>query len=96
MSAADKSRAELMIQRGDTFMNQGNVAAARQFFRIAAELGHAMGAMRLATTYDPVELATIQIVGLRPDIKLAVEWYERARQLGANEAAQRLSRLQNR
>jgi TPR repeat protein len=93
MSAADKARAENMIVRGDAYMNQGNYAAARQFFRIAAELGHALGAMRLGTTYDPIELATTSIVGLQPDPKQAAIWYEKARSLGAADAAQRLSRL---
>ncbi len=93
ISAADKARAESMILRGDTYMNQGNYAAARQFFRIAAELGHPIGAMRLGTTFDPIELATTSIIGLQPDPKQAAIWYEKARSLGAADAAQRLSRL---
>ena len=93
ISAADKARAESMIVRGDTYMNQGNFAAARQFFRIAAELGHPVGAMRLGTTFDPIELANTSIVGLQPDAKQAAAWYEKARALGATDAAQRLSRL---
>jgi TPR repeat protein len=74
-------------------MNQRNYAAARGAFRLAAELGHPLAAMRLATTYDPIELADARIVGLQPDTKQAVQWYERAKELGAAEAALRITRL---
>lgn len=85
-----------MVQRGEIFLKQSNVAAARQFFRRAADIGLAAGAMRLAATYDPIELATQPMIGLEPDPKEASRWYERARELGATEAGARLSRLQRR
>ena len=82
-----------MIRRGETFMSQGNVAAARQFFRRAADLGFAQGALRLGATYDPAEMASLRATGLQADPKEARTWYERARELGATEATSRLSRL---
>lgn len=96
LSAADRERAESMIQRGDTFWKQGNFAAARQFFRRAADMGLAAGALRMGATYDPVELTSINVVGLQPDPKEAAQWYIRARELGAPEASARLSRVQPR
>jgi hypothetical protein len=96
ISAADRERAEAMIQRGDGFMRQGNLAAARQFFRRAADMGHAVGALRMGGTYDPAELATQKFVGVDADPKEAARWYERARDLGATEAGARLSRLPTR
>ncbi len=94
LSAADRTKAEDMIRRGDAFMNQGNVAVARQFFRRAADMGLGLGALRLGTTFDPYELAAASVVGLQPDAKQAMSWYEKARELGTADAAQRLGRLQ--
>jgi TPR repeat protein len=47
----------------------------------------------LAGTYDPDELAKMKVVGLQPNVEEARKWYERARELGAFEAAERLRRL---
>ncbi len=94
LSAADRARAEGLLQRGETFLVQGNVAAARQFFRRAADIGLPLAALRLGNTYDPAELAALRATGLDADPKEARMWYERARDLGATEATARLSRLQ--
>ncbi len=75
-------------------MAQGNVAAPRQFFRRAADIGLPLAALRLGNTYDPAELAALRSTGLDADPKEARLWYERARDLGATEATARLSRLQ--
>jgi TPR repeat protein len=63
------------------------------FFQHAAEAGLALGAIRLATTFDPTELTRLQAQGVRPDREEARRWYERARELGAPEAEERLARL---
>lgn len=83
-----------MVQRGDTYMGQGNLAAARQFFRRAADMGLAAGALRMGATYDPVEINAQRMVGVQADPKEAISWYVKARELGAPEAAVRLSRMQ--
>ncbi len=75
-------------------MKQGNLAAARQFFRRAADMGLAAGALRMGATYDPVEINAQRMIGVQPEPKEAIVWYEKARELGAPEAAPRLSRLQ--
>ncbi len=77
-------------------MRQGNVAAARQFYRRAADIGLATAALKMGATYDPTELAAHSVVGLVGDPKEAGLWYERAHDLGAPEARARLSRLQSR
>ena len=53
----------------------------------------AQSAVALAGTYDPDELGKMKVVGLQPDIAAARKWYEKARELGAPEAAERLRRL---
>ena len=88
----NKSVEDLFAQ-GERYLAQGMVGAARLFFRQAADAGSALAAMRLAATYDPVELSSLKVQGIVPDPVEARKWYERARELGAAEAEARLARL---
>ncbi|HEU0160654.1 MAG TPA: sel1 repeat family protein, partial [Hyphomicrobiaceae bacterium] len=88
-----KKLAEQLLAQGERNLSQGTVAAARLFFRQAAEAGLALAAMRLGATYDPNELEKLKVQGLAADVTEARKWYERARELGAPEAEQRLARL---
>jgi TPR repeat protein len=47
----------------------------------------------MAATHDPIELSLLGARGVRADPATAKMWYERARQLGATEAEERLKRL---
>lgn len=89
-------RAEKFVQRGEKELADGNVAQARGFFMRAAEVGLARGAMLLAGTYDPAELSRLRVQGVQPNPSEARRWYERARELGAPEATERLSALRGR
>jgi TPR repeat protein len=93
LSADEKARAEKLMGQGERYLTQGNVALAREFFRRAADAGLAQAAVRLAATYDPAELGRLQVQGVVPDRAEARKWYERARELGAPEAEERLARL---
>jgi hypothetical protein len=93
LSPADRETAEKLIARGERDMQDGNVALARQFFLRAAEAGLARAALLLAGTYDPRELARQRVQGVQPNPALARKWYERARELGAPEAEDRLTNL---
>jgi len=86
-------RAEKLVAQGERHLEQGNVAAARMFYQRAAEAGLAAGAIKMATTYDPAELLRLEVVGVTPDRAEARRWYERARELGAPEAEERLARI---
>ena len=93
-AAADqRARAERLLARGEAYLANGNVMGARDFFERAADAGLAASALQLAATYDPVELKRLKVQGVKPDVALARKWYERARQLGAAEAAGPLMRL---
>ncbi len=92
----EQQRAVAFLDRGRTQVERGNIAAARLFFRRAADAGLADGALALASTYDPNELARLRVAGVQADLALAREWYEKARQLGAREAEERLRRLGSR
>jgi TPR repeat protein len=96
VSPEDKARGERYLALGERHLEQGNIGAARSFFQRAAEAGLAEGALRMAATFDPAELARLDAVALNPDREQARKWYERARELGAREAEERLARLRGR
>ncbi len=93
LSSKERERAERLLARGERDLADGNVAQARQFFLNAAKAGLPRGALLLAATYDPRELARPSVLGVQPNMALARQWYERARELGAMEAEERLRGL---
>ncbi len=95
LSAEEKARAERALAQGEKYLDSGSILVARQFLRHAADAGLAAAALRLAATYDPVELHRLQAQGIAPDRDLARRWYERARELGAPEAEERLANLRS-
>ena len=93
LSPAEREAAERFVARGEQEIEKGQIAVARQFFLRAAQAGLARGALLLAATYDPRELARWHVQGVQPSLEEARKWYERARELGAPEAEERLARL---
>jgi hypothetical protein len=89
----ERERATRLLAKGNEQWEEGNVSAARLFYERAADAGLAEGAMALAATFDAAELSRLNVRGIKPDSKLARQWYERARQLGAGDADERLRRL---
>jgi hypothetical protein len=85
-----EAREERLLAVGERHLAQGNIAAARAFFRRAADAGLAVGATLLATTYDPVELMRLKVLGVVADPKEARKWYGRARELGAPDDPSRM------
>lgn len=96
LAPEEKAKLEKLVGLGNRHLGSGNIAAAREFFRRAADGGLAEGALLLATTYDPDELDAIKVQGLAPDTAEARRWYERARALGAVGVDARLARLAGR
>jgi len=89
----DRERAQRLMKKGDAQLDEGNVSAARLFYERAAEAGLAQAAMALAATFDSAEFARLKLRGIDADPKEARRWYERARQLGAADADERLRRI---
>ena len=90
-------RVMLFMTKGEESMKIGNVISARLFFARAANEGWADGALALAATYDPAELASLSVAGgIRADPGLARKWYQKAAELGSQEAETRLRRLSQR
>jgi hypothetical protein len=90
----DRERALRFLQKGNEQLAQGAVGPARVLYERAAYLGLAEAAIALGGTYDAVELSRPHLRGVLPDAAAAAHWYERARALGADDAEQRLQRLQ--
>ena len=84
---------ELLRKQGNDFINAGDFAGARGVLERAADAGDAASALALAATYDPAVLARFKVRGLMPDNAKAAQWYERARDLGSQEAPLRLNAL---
>lgn len=93
LSADAQRRATGLLARGAGLLGEGNLASARLVLERAAEIGLAEAAFLLAETYDAAELGRFRVHGVQPDPVKARTWYERARDLGSREAAQRLSVL---
>ena len=74
---------EKLLPAGQRHLAHGDIAAARAFFRRAADADVPAAANLLATTYDPIELQRLKVVGLVGDRNEALKWYEHARELGA-------------
>ncbi len=83
LSGEDLQAALAQMERGNGLVARGDYATARLFFRKAAELGHAPGAIALAKTFDPAELRRLGVVGFTGDEAEANKWYARAKELGA-------------
>jgi len=83
VSLEERARGEGLVAEGERYLADGNLGLARQFFQRAAEAGIARGALLLGATYDPRELASLNVLG---NPAIARKWYERARTLGAPES----------
>lgn len=94
LAGEERAKAERLQARGEAYLANGNIIAARDFFERAADAGLAAGALLLAVTYDPRGLEWLKVPGVAPDPALARKWYERARDLGAVEAEERLVLLE--
>jgi hypothetical protein len=90
----DASEIAARMKIGTELVANGDIAAARKMFERVAEAGEAAGAFALAETYDPVVLGSLRLRGaIMPDPALARSWYEKARDLGASAAPERIARL---
>jgi hypothetical protein len=71
----------MMIERGRVLFEAGDVAAARLFFRRAANAGDPAAAIAMGATYDPEILAQRFIRGIEANAEEAQKWYDKAREM---------------
>jgi hypothetical protein len=95
-SRIDARELDELLARGSALEATGDIGGARLVFQRAAEAGNAQAAFMLAETYDPTVLENLREVGLAPDVKAARIWYGKAKELGSEEALDRLQRLAHR
>ena len=96
---ADNQDEELqnkLVRQGQQMLTQGHVASARLLFRRAADSGSAEAAILLGDTFDPQRLSALGVRGIAGDVQQSVRWYEKADELGAAEAKERLLSLAGR
>jgi len=84
-----------LLKRGEEFMGEGRVSAARLMFQRAAEACDVRAAFALGASYDPIMLQKLGVALLDPDVGTARSWYQKAKELGSSEASQELELLSN-
>ena len=92
----DDNEIARVVTRGKGFLKDGDLASARLLFQRAAAAGNAEAAFILGTTFDPLFIRRMGVVGMEPDIARAREWYKKAAELGSADASQQLAILQRR
>jgi TPR repeat protein len=83
-----------LVQRGQQFMQTGDLASARLMLRRAADAGSASAALALGASFDPLVLQDLGVLGMAPNTVQARAWYQMATELGSTEAPRRIERLQ--
>lgn len=92
----DREEIEILIRRGEDYLSSGDITSARLVLKRAAEARDPRAAFALASTYDPIVLERIPVIGVAPDIGTARNWYEKAKEFGSAEAPRRLEMLASR
>jgi TPR repeat protein len=82
-----------LVKRAQGLVGRGNYRLARLVLERAAEAKSASAALALARTYDPLMERPAVQPDAPPDMAMARVWYEKAKDLGSTEAAQRLGQL---
>jgi hypothetical protein len=90
---ADRDQIELLIERSQELISEGDAAKARRLLQPAAEAGDARAALALGATYDPIMLTMLRARDVAADVTLAREWYKKAGELGSSEAQERFKLL---
>ena len=89
----DEDRARNLFVQGEARLAEGDVIGARMFFKKGADAGDAQSAIAMGATYDPTLFSALKVQGMRPDIDLARQWYQKAINLGSKDARDRLDKL---
>jgi hypothetical protein len=96
-AALDPEAIAVLVTRGQELLATGDIAAARVVLLRAAEAHDPGAALAVAATYDPILLEKIGVFGTDvADIRSARNWYEKAKELGSQEAPRRLEMLAGR
>jgi hypothetical protein len=89
----DAGEIERLVKRGEDYLAQGDIAAARLVLGRAARARDPRAALSLGATYDPAVLKQLHVLGFKSDVAQARTWYETAAGYGSSEAAARIAAL---
>jgi hypothetical protein len=89
----DQTELASLLKRGRELIDVGDIASARLLLRRAADAHEPQAAFALAGTYDPVVLGRVKAYGIAPDLAMARNWYEKAKEFGSSDAQRRLELL---
>lgn len=93
LRADESGRIDDLIAHGQKMIDVGYFAGARAYFKRAAEAGSGEAALLVGATYDQAFIDKIGAQGIKPDLKEAAAWFERAKQLGIEDGEARLIEL---
>jgi hypothetical protein len=93
-ASVQKDRTAELLARGDALLQSGDMAGARSFYQRAFEQGNGKAAASVARTYDPAVFKQMKVMGLKPNVAKAQEWYGKAAEAGDTQAARRAAALQ--
>jgi hypothetical protein len=93
LRADESGRIDDLIAHGQKMIDVGYFAGARAYFKRAAEAGSGEAALLVGATYDQGFIDKIGAQGIKADPKEAATWFERAKQLGVDDAEARLIEL---
>jgi hypothetical protein len=82
-----------LVKRGQGLVAEGKFRLARLVLERAAEAKSASAALTIVRTYDPLTDRSAVPPDAPTDVAMARAWYEKAKDLGSTEAAQRLTQL---
>ena len=83
---------EVLITRGDAYVEALDLTSARLYFERAAEAGDGRAAVRMGKTFDPAFLARAGIRAMQGHRQQAFFWYQRASDFSDADANELLRR----
>jgi hypothetical protein len=89
----DGARIEELCRRGEELLSFGDIASARLLLERAARARNPRAVFMLGTTYDPSVLKYLGVRGVSPNVELARNWYEKAKDLGYTKVLRLLGSL---
>jgi TPR repeat protein len=82
-----------VLMEGDDAFRNGDLASARLLYRRVYDANDGRGALGIGASYDPVFLRRYHLWTRYANPEEARIWYRRAHDLGAQDAQNRLKRL---
>jgi hypothetical protein len=83
--ASSPSKIDILLKRGNSLLQLGNIASARLIFNRIAVMGDERGAKGMGMTYDPEVYRNLPVAGMTPDQKMADFWYNKAMELAEHK-----------